>query len=73
MSAPSLEERVAALEARLEQIEHRQDQDQDKSDDTIPWWKRTIGIHANSPGFEEAVRFGREWREAQGPPDEDAS
>ncbi len=70
MATPTLEERVAALETRLEQIEHRQEPD--KSDETIPWWKRIVGIYQDNPDFEEAVRLGREWREAQSPPEEDA-
>lgn len=28
-------------------------------------WRSTIGMFENDPHFEEAVRLGREWREAQ--------
>ena len=63
MSTHTLEERVAILEAKIEQIE--QAKGLDKSDEDTPWWKRIIGIYANCPEFEEAVKFGREWRESE--------
>lgn len=31
----------------------------------MPWWKERIGIFANDPAHEEAVRLGREYRLAQ--------
>lgn len=31
----------------------------------IASWETIFGIFADSEGFEEAVRLGREWREAQ--------
>ena len=33
-------------------------------------WEMIFGIFADSEGFEEAVRLGREWREAQNAEDE---
>ena len=69
MSIPTVEERLTALEAEVKQLKQAKEADQmDKSDDTTPWWKQIIGIHANSPGFEEAVRLGREWRESEDVP-----
>ncbi len=35
-------------------------------------WETIFGIFADSEGFEEAVRLGREWREAQNTEDENA-
>lgn len=31
----------------------------------MPWWKERIGIFANDPAHEEAVRLGREYRLSQ--------
>ena len=63
MAALTLEERVAALEAAMEQL--KQQRELDKSDDAIPWWKKMVGIYQDNPEFEEAVRAGRKWREDQ--------
>ena len=63
MAALSLEERVAALEVRMEEVKHRQEQD--KSEESVPWWKKIVGVYQDSPAFEEAARLGREWRESQ--------
>ena len=67
----ALEERVAAVETRLEQL--GKVKEADKSDEEIPWWKRIVGIHADCPEFEEAVKLGKEWRESKDPQDEDAA
>lgn len=70
MPTLTVEERLSALEAEVEQLKQQREADQlDKSDETTPWWKRIVGIHANSPGFEEAVRLGKEWRESEDVPD----
>ncbi len=63
MAALSLEERVAALETRLEQIAHRQEPD--TSPDAPRGWQRIVGIFQDDPDFEEAVRYGREWRASE--------
>ena len=70
MATPTLEERVAALEDKIKQMEHRQEAD--KSADATCGWQRFVGVFQNDPEFEEAVRFGREWREAQRPADYEA-
>ena len=64
MATLSLEERMTALEAEVQQLKQRQEPD--KSDASVPWWKKIVGIYEDDPEFEEAVRFGREWRESQG-------
>ena len=63
MSTQTLEERLTVVETKLEELQ--QAKVSDKSDEDVPWWKRIIGIYANSPEFEEAVKFGREWRESE--------
>ncbi len=67
MSTPTLEERVAALEDKLRQFEHRQGTGEPP--DVPQGWKRFVGVFQDDPAFEEAVRLGREWRESQRPPD----
>lgn len=68
MAAPSLEDRVAALEAK---IDHSSDS---AAQDTRPWWERIRGTFKDDPAYEEAMRLGREWRESSRPADyEEAS
>lgn len=67
MSTLSLEERVAALEAEVEQLK-RQFTGQ-PLDDT-PWWKKIVGTFKDDPEYEEAMRLGREWRESFRPRDD---
>ncbi len=31
----------------------------------LPWWKQIIGTFADDPAHEEAMRLGREYRNAQ--------
>ncbi len=76
----ALEERVAAVETRLEQLEKAEKAEKldkakeaDKSDEDIPWWKKIVGIYADCPEFEEAVKFGRVWRESEDPQDNDGA
>ena len=67
MATPTLEERVAALETEVEQLKQRQIPD--KSCDVVPWWKKIVGVHKDDPDYNGAMRWGREWRELQRPPD----
>lgn len=69
MAALSLEERVAALEAELEQVKRRQQET--VSAEEPRGWRRIVGVFKDDPGFEEAVRAGREWRESFRPKDEE--
>jgi hypothetical protein len=63
MSTPTLEERMAVLETKLEQLQ--QQRELDKSDDAVPWWKKMVGVYQDCPEFEEVVRFGQEWRKQE--------
>ena len=67
----TLEERVAAVEIKLEKLEKVKEAD--KSDEQIPWWKKIVGIYADCPEFEEAVKFGRKWRESEDPQGDDGA
>ena len=58
--AQTLEQRVEELEqkvADLSRILRAMNPEKD--------WRRTFGIFANDPDFDEAVRLGREYREQQ--------
>ena len=68
MARPTLEARVAALETEVKQL--KQQHEPDMLPDAVPWWKKRLleSFRAILPS-EEAVRFGREWRESQRPDD----
>lgn len=61
--ATELERRVATLEAEVERLKARLDE----PPAVAPWWERISGAFADDPAFEEAMRLGRKYREAQRP------
>ncbi|MCC7306668.1 MAG: hypothetical protein IT173_03815 [Acidobacteria bacterium] len=62
MSHSEMELRITALEHELEALKSKFEKiERDK----VPWWKQRIGIFANDPAHEEAMRLGREWRKSQ--------
>ncbi len=62
MSQSKMELRITALERELEALKSKFEKiERDKE----PWWKKRVGIFANDPAHEEAMRLGREWRKAQ--------
>ena len=63
MTLETLENRLNAMEAELAQI--KQQLQTEKSATTPHPWEKIFGSFANSEGFEEAVRLGREYRNAQ--------
>ena len=60
MTKKTLNERVAELESELAAVKLR-----------LPaepvGWRSIIGVFANDPAFDEAMRLGREYREGQSP------
>lgn len=50
-----LEKEVTDLKSKFEKIEKEKE----------PSWKQRIGIFANDPHHEEAMRLGREYRKSQ--------
>ena len=62
MATPTLEERVAELEAEVKQL--KQQRERDKSDEPRGW-RRIVGVFKDDPEFEAAVQAGREWRESE--------
>lgn len=64
MSANSLEQRVAALEADVALLKELAIR---KSERDKPWLERIYGAFANDPMYDEAMRLGREYRESLRP------
>ncbi len=60
-----LEERVALLETEVTQLKMHL-----KQEDAVSraWWEQIVGTFADDPAFDEAMRLGRQCREAQRPP-----
>jgi hypothetical protein len=54
-----LEARAATLEAELTQMKQMLPSFLQKED---PWWLKVAGSFENQPTFDEAIRFGQEWR-----------
>lgn len=65
MATEALEERLAAVESELAQIKRQLAEENPRTRPAS--WEKMFGIFADSEGFEEATRFGREYREAQRP------
>ena len=63
MTNTDLENRIAVLEAEVALLKSKIEKRDDKSD--VPWWKQHLGIFADDPAHEEAMRLGREYRESQ--------
>ncbi len=65
MAAETLEDRLAVVEKELAQLKHLVAVN--KSQDVPAWWEKMFGSFADSEGFEEAVRLGRDYRESLHP------
>jgi hypothetical protein len=62
MSQTEMEDRIAVLEKELGALKSKFEQIEKEKE---PWWRQRMGIFANDPAHEEAMRLGREWRESQ--------
>jgi hypothetical protein len=65
----TLEARVARLESKIREVEERLSLSSPSEAANKGGWRSFVGIHANNPRFEEAVRSGRAWRNADSPAD----
>jgi hypothetical protein len=65
MPTETLEDRLTALENELAEL--KQQLAASKPLASIPPWEKIFGSFADSEGFEEAVQFGREYRESLRP------
>ncbi len=63
MPGETLEGRLTAVEKELAELK----QFVAKSQNGARWWERMFGSFADSEGFDEAVRLGREYRESLRP------
>lgn len=73
MAPETLEDRLATVENELAQIKRQLAAERLSAErpQTGPaGWESIFGSFADSEGFDEAVRLGREWRAAQNAQDE---
>jgi len=56
-----LELRIATLESELAQIKQLLSISPQQE---TPWWLKVAGSFENDPNFDEAIRFGEEWRKS---------
>ena len=63
MTNTELENRISTLEAEVALLKSKIEKKDDKAE--VPWWKQRIGVFADDPAHEEAMRLGREYRESQ--------
>jgi hypothetical protein len=65
---PTVEDRVAELEAIVRDLQQRLD-----SITPAPnWLQRIIGSFKDEPGFEEVLEYGRAFRQADRPAEDDS-
>ncbi|CAN5914266.1 hypothetical protein BH23PLA1_BH23PLA1_39080 [soil metagenome] len=65
MARADLETRVEALEVEVARLKDRVERSGEV--DERPWWERIAGTFRNDPMYEEAMKFGREYRESSRP------
>jgi hypothetical protein len=63
MTNTELENRLSAVETELALLKSKIEQKNGTSE--MPWWKQRMGVFADDPMYDEAMRLGREYREAQ--------
>lgn len=63
MNADNIEQRVADLEKEVAALRERLL----TLSPVKPWWERIAGTFENDPIYEEAMKLGREYRDAQRP------
>jgi hypothetical protein len=68
MTTQQLEERSQHLEARVTTLESELAQMKQILSSFLvkeaPWWLKVAGSFENDPNFDDAVRFGQEWRKS---------
>jgi len=68
VSSETLESRLTAVERELAELKELVAGN--KSQSAVAWWEKMFGSFADSEGFEEAVRLGKEYRESLRPKDD---
>ncbi|HVS38356.1 MAG TPA: hypothetical protein VMS17_22550 [Gemmataceae bacterium] len=66
MAEKTVEERLAALEAAVAELQRRMGAPRSIKD-----WLESIGTVTDLEAFDEACRLGREWRESQRLPEDE--
>ena len=68
MATGTLEERVQKLESKVQEVQQLLAQ---APSTKKRGWRWFVGIDADNPNFDDAVRLGREWRNADRPVDDE--
>lgn len=63
MTQIEIEKRLETLEAEVALLKSKVGKKDDKTE--ISWWEQRIGVFADDPIYDEAMRLGREYRESQ--------
>ncbi len=63
MTNIEIEKRIEILEAEVALLKSKAEKKGDTTE--LPWWKQRIGIFADDPMYDEAMRLGREYRLSQ--------
>ena len=63
MATETVEQRLSTLEQEMRRVKERIEPENTMT--ANPWLDHVFGAFKDDPLFEEAVRYGREWREAQ--------
>jgi hypothetical protein len=69
-STPTLEERVALLEAEVARLKRQHSDGSTEPASPQPWWEQNLGQFKDSEEYDEAMRLGREYRESLRPADD---
>lgn len=67
MATETLEERVQRLECKIQEVEERLAEQATNTLSQKGGWRSIVGIYANSPDFDDVIRIGEEWRNADRP------
>ena len=62
MSNTELENRLSVLEKEVAFLKQKIEKEEKPKE---PWWKQRMGMFADDPAHEEAMRLGREYRLSQ--------
>ena len=62
MSNTELENRLSVLEKEVAVLKQKMEKEKKPKE---PWWKQRMGMFADDPAHEEAMRLGREYRLSQ--------
>jgi hypothetical protein len=63
MATHTLDERLTAVEEELARVKRQLANN--SPEPARPWWETQVGIFADDPLYDEAMRLGREWRKSQ--------